>query len=260
MSNGKKYYYIYEQCLTPKNSRSSKNIEILQETVVNNKSAIKFRSNLMEADVRNQNKRTYDTSICETIVQKLLPKARSNSLLSEIDHPMFVSEDPKTLQRRSTIVELANCAALIKDLRFVPRTKQIIGEMQTLTGFKGPDLANIIRDQVDIGFSLRALGSVQEMSDGSVKVVNPIVPITFDTVSNPSFTKARVMELLPESLVDFISPDQDMLYECDEFREFLESESIDLSKPNDNVQRFINDIINENFLPIISKQIYFKIG
>jgi len=168
-----KYYYLYEQTKTV----SSRNLEILNESVVNGKPKISFRTILQEAGVKNQNKRIYGQSICEGIVSKLQPKVLNRSLLLEIDHPIFVSNDKDVLQRRSTVVELNNCAGMIKDLKIDKGL--IIGEIETLSGFKGPDLAGLIHDSINFGFSLRALGSVEQLSDGSINVIEPMIPINF---------------------------------------------------------------------------------
>ncbi len=247
-----KYYYLYEQTKVV----SSQKLNILSESVVSGKPKICFNTILQEANIKNQNKRVYDQSICESIVEKLSPKVSNRSLLMEIDHPLFVSEDPKTLQKRSTVVELSNAAAVIRKLDF--KNGQILGEVETLSSFKGPDLAGLIKDNVNFGFSLRALGSIQELSDGTLKVVQPMIPVTYDVVSNPSYTNARILEILPESLNDFISPDQTLLCEGEEFKEFIDSERIQICE-NTTVSRFIDEIIHESFLPIISKKITFKL-
>ena len=252
MSN--KYYYLYEQTKVA----NSHNIEILNESVANGKPKIAFRTILQEADVKNQNKRRYSQSICEGIVAKLEPKVSNRSLLMEVDHPIFASSDPATLKQRSTVVELNNCGAKIDQLRFDSKSKQIIGEISTLSGFKGPDLAGLIKDSVNFGFSLRALGSVEQLSDGSIQVVEPMIPITYDAVSNPSYANARILEILPESLNDFISNDQTLLCENEDFKSFIETERIQLCE-NTVVTQFINQIINENMLSIITKKIHFKI-
>jgi len=166
-----KFYYLYEQT----NVISSNKFEVLSESVVNGRPKISFRTVLQEADVKNQNKRVYNQAICESIVNKLQPKVQSSSLLMEIDHPLFVSDDKDVLQRRATVVELKNSAGLIKNLSF--NKNQILGEVSTLSGFRGPDLAGLIKDGVNFGFSLRALGSVERLNDGTMNVVEPMVPI-----------------------------------------------------------------------------------
>lgn len=251
-----KYYYLYEQTKTTSNN----NLEILNEAVVNNRPKISFRSVLQEAEMKNQNKRLYPEAICESIVEKLTPKIQNRSLLMEADHPLFVSKDPDVLKRRSTIVEWKNACAEIRDLKYLRESKKIIGEnIVTLSGCKGPDLASLILDGVNIGFSLRALGSVEMLSDGTMRVQQPFVAITYDAVTSPSHDNARILEVLPESLNDFITKDQDLLYEADGFKEFIENEGVSLDKTDNDVRRFLNEIINEQFHQVISKKIYFKL-
>lgn len=166
-----KYYYLYETTA----KCSAGNLQIINETTVAGKPKYKFNTVLQESGVKNQNRRVYSQTICESIVDKLQTKVTNNSLLSEINHPMFISADKDLLQRRSTVVELDNCAAIIRKLKF--HNGQVIGEMETLSGFKGPDLAALISDGVNVGFSLRALGSVRTLTDGTIEVIEPMIPI-----------------------------------------------------------------------------------
>lgn len=249
MSN--KYYYLYEQTKTV----SAHNLEILSESSVGGKPKFAFNTVLQESGVKNQNKRIYSQSICEGIVSKLMPKVDNRSLLMEIDHPLFVSADKEVLQRRSTVVEMNNCAAVIRKLKF--HNGQILGEVETLSGFKGPDLAGLIKDGVNFGFSLRALGSVQQLSDGSINVIEPMIPITYDAVSSPSYNNARILEILPESLNDFMTADQTLLCESDEFKDFIEKERVQVFE-NTAVNQFLDEYINESFLRVITKKVQFK--
>ena len=246
-----KHYFIYENTVKCKPG----NLQIINESVVNGKTKYKFNTVLQESGVKNQNKRVYSQTICESIVDKLQPKVLNNSLLSEISHPMFISADKDLLQRRSTVVELENCAAIIRKLKFC--NGQVIGEMETLSGFKGPDLAALINDGVNVGFSLRALGSVRTLTDGTIEVIEPMIPITYDVVSNPSYQNARILEILPESLSDFISSDQTLLCESEDYNEFINSENIQKFKNTAN-QEFLNKIITEHFKTEI-KKIRFKL-
>ena len=166
-----KFYYLYEQT----NTVSSDNLKILNESVVNGRKKYSFRTILQEANIKNQNKRVYSEAICESIVNKLEPKVSNSSLLMEIDHPLFVSDNKDVLQRRATIVEINNCGAKVDKLYI--KNNQILGEITTLSTFKGPDVAGLINDGVNFGFSLRALGSVEQLTDGTLNVKQPMIPI-----------------------------------------------------------------------------------
>jgi len=115
----------------------------------------------------------------------------------------------------------------------------------------------ITKDKVDIGFSLRALGAVETLQDGTIMVKDPIRPITYDVVSNPSHTTAKVLEFLPETAKEFI-PDGNVICEG-EILETLSKDHIAISEGDSVVIRFIDDIINERFNNVITKNIQFKI-
>lgn len=247
-----RYTFIFETTNTVRNQ----DIEILEETSLGGgKFKISGRALLQEAEVKNNNKRFYSTPICESIVNQLAPKAASRSLLMEIDHPLFVSENPDVLKKRAAIVEINNCGALLREIGFSNR--QIYGIFETLSGFKGPDLYNlIVKDKVDVGFSLRALGAVETLADGTMVVKDPIRPITYDIVSNPSHATAKVLEFLPESASDFMSG-RTVLCEADELN-ILDKDHVTITDGDSMIVKFIDDIINEQFFDIISKKIRFN--
>lgn len=244
----KTYTFIVEQ--TSVNTPSD--ITILEEsTTPQGKKKVIFGARLQEAEVVNSNKRRYPTPICEAIVEKLAPKARGRSLLCEIDHPMVVSNNPNVSKQRAAVVEIKNCGAAIRDIRF--ENGEIVAELETLSGFRGPDLAALIsEDKVDIGFSLRAMGSLRRQPDGTFLVENPIVPITYDVVSNPSHQNAKILKFLPESAEEFVSDSSEVICEGEEL-ELLNEERIQVCDGNSCVYRFIDDIINENFNQYIRK-------
>jgi len=82
--------------------------------------------------------------------------------------------------------------------------RDIIGIMETLTCFQGPDLYRlIVEDHAGIGVSLRMFGRIvtEETASGPIHVVSPpLRPITYDVVTNPSHDTARVLEILSEDL------------------------------------------------------------
>ncbi len=235
---------------------SANQIKILEEaTDRNGNTKIAFETNLQTADEKNQNNRIYSKRICENITNQLAVKAKKGSLMMEIDHPMFISDSPEILKKRAAVVEVNNSAAKLR--KIFMRGKDIIGEVETLSGFKGPDFANlIVRDRVNIGFSLRALGSVEPMTDGTLMVKNPITPITYDIVSNPSHSEARILKFLPESCNDYIPDSSTSLMES---VDNMGLEECLVCEGGQSVMRFIDDIIKENFNEIMTKKIKFLI-
>lgn len=249
----KMYSILVEQTTIVPNS----GIEILEESGKGQSRKVSFKSRLQEANVKNANKRYYDNAVCETIIEQLGPKAKARNLLTEVDHPMFNGGDPASMKKRAAVIELKNCGAVIRDIKF--HNGEIMGEMETLTSFRGPDLTKLITDdKVDIGWSLRALGAVSPMSDGTLKVMKEIRPITYDIVSNPSHQNSKIVEFLPESDMSMLNDNQ-VLAEETELSMLNEQDEITICEGNYCVKMFMDDYIKEQFNNIIGKGLRFRI-
>lgn len=246
------YNVIIEQTTVVPSSQ----LEIISETTTSSghKKAI-FKSKLQEHSVKNKNGRIYPKVVCENIVSQLSNKAKTRNMFMEVDHPMFFegSGDPEIMKRRAAVIELKNCGAVCRNIKM--ENNCIIGEVETLSGFKGPDIANIIiNDGVDIGFSLRALGGVNKLDNGLLEVQSNIMPITYDFVTNPSHQNAKIMEFLPENDCSILNDGNSILFEGQEL-ELLKEDNIEVNKFNYKT-KFLDDILKENF-KIVSRTIKF---
>lgn len=181
---------------------SNNEIEILEQKSVSVDSGkVVFKARLQTAEEINQNKRYYKRPILEKIVEILRPKAKARSLFQEIDHPMVLisaDSDDSLMKKRAVTVEIKNSGSLLRDI-YMDRN-DVIGVIETLSGFKGPDLYNlIVKDRANIGFSLRMFARlVPDPSGQYFSVEPPLRPITYDIVSNPSHVNANILEFLPE--------------------------------------------------------------
>jgi len=173
-------------------------IKILQEGYdESGNSKITVRAVLQTAGVKNINGRIYSPEILASVVEQLTPKAQSRNLLSELDHPLTPTADPSVMKRRAAVVSLENACAIITDLQF--DGQQVVGVLEILSTPKGKVVQQLLHDKVNIGFSLRALGTTQTGEDGTL-IVQSLRAITFDVVANPSHSEARVIELFNESI------------------------------------------------------------
>jgi hypothetical protein len=205
-----------------------------------------FKAKLQEAELRNSNGRWYSQPICNEIVETLAPKAKARCLFQEIDHPL-VEGGSDIARKRAINVEMKNCGSLIRNIYM--EGKDIIAEIESLTGFMGPDLARtIIYDHADIGFSLRMFGRIvmEETAGVSIaKVEKPIRPVTYDIVTNPSHVSAKIVEFLPESASSFIneeSADMSLLEES-----ALSLDNIHLPNVNEDIYSYLRELIKEAF-------------
>ena len=240
--------FILETCSAVSNDC----IQLLENTVSKNgiPKAV-FKARLQTADEQNANRRYYPRDICNEIVSVLTPKAKGRSLFQEIDHPSVTSDDTASKSRAVT-VKLQNCGTLLRNIYL--KGNDIIGEMETLSGFLGPDLYNlIVHDKADIGFSLRMFGKVEMEGDTGVsRVSRPIRPITYDVVTNPSHKTAKILTFLPENANEFMSNpnvDSSMIYESD-----LSVDEIRLTDSNESIFEYLDLLIREKFLFIVLRR------
>lgn len=159
-----------------------------------------FKTVLQEQGVKNQNGRIYSAESLKSVTEQLYPKAISRRLTSEMDHPFVASSDQDILKRRAAFVAYENSCMLIRDIAFDGRF--IYGTCETLSTDKGKNLYALLQDNVNIGFSLRAFGSVKVVGSDMI-VVPPIQAITYDVVSNPSHSNSAIVEFLSESCDPF---------------------------------------------------------
>lgn len=232
---------------------SNSDIMILENTENHGIPKFVAKVRLQTLNERNNNNRIYETDIGDEIVNMLRPKAQKRALLQEVDHPMVPNgSDPNSpeaqfARKRSVTIQLKDCGTLLRDI--YREGNDIIGVIESLSGFLGPDLYNtIIYDKADIGFSLRMFGRVvTEESTGISKVLKPIRPITYDTVTNPSHQTAKILEFLPENVNDFISPDQ-ILTESELFKDpCVLSDNLCLECNNMSIYEYLNNVITDTF-------------
>jgi len=218
-------------------------IKILHESAVGSSKKTYFKTRLQTLNEVNQNKRMYPTNVGNEILRQLKPMAESKSLFQEIDHPAPTTTDPELSMRRSACVELKNCGAVLR--KIYKEGEDIIGEMETLSGFKGPDLRDLITvDKCSIGFSLRMLGRLGKhpTMENVVIPYNPMRAITYDVVSNPSHSSARVLAIVNESQLIGKGDANEVIEES-----ALIMEGIELPNNTRIIDEFISDMIYESF-------------
>lgn len=213
-----------------------------KETKVNK---VIFKTKLQTAEEVNANRRYYSKSICNQIVEDLKGKATSRSLFQEIDHP-FTQGSSDDQKKRAVVVQLSNCGSLIRDI-YVDGN-DIIGEVETLSGFRGPDLYNLIKeDKANIGFSIRMFGKLKSHPTISevVEVCSPLKAITYDVVSSPSHDNARIIKFIPESANEFCDGDC-VITESGNFILGMESAHIPNSS-SEIIDDYLMRVLNESY-------------
>jgi hypothetical protein len=235
-------------------------LQILQESENDGQGKIKFKVPLQDADKVNGNRRIYSSETCSKIVEGLKPMAKNRCLFQEIDHPMIGSSDQDSIKKRAIVVELKNCGSMISDI-FMEDGK-VMGIVETLSGFRGPDLHDLItKDKANIGFSLRMFSRIEPHPrfEGIMEVKTPLRPITYDTVTNPSHKVARMVQFSTESdsLRSLMNHGDDEL--VTESEEILSMDNI--KHPNSSremIALYLNELVREAYDDL--KTITFKVG
>lgn len=249
------FYFIYET------ANFNTDYKIVKESASDSgEPKVIVKATLQEAEEKNKNQRWYSKDICRYIANQLNTKAKSRSLLMEVDHPMFVSDDPAVLKRRAKIIEFKSSGALLRKVDF--DGKYITGELETLTSYKGPDVyKSIVYDKINIGFSLRALGKlIPDPANQRIIVSLPMEPITYDIVTNPSHANARILEFLPES--EDLSAQEalgQLVYESDDLDLIKENNILICENGSCYYTPFAESIISDVFKELVNK-IRFKIN
>jgi hypothetical protein len=145
-------------------------------------SVMKIRGPYMACEEVNKNKRIYTESDMEREVNRyvqemVIPKRA----LGELNHPASAEVD---LERACHMV-----TSLRKDGNI------IMGESIVLSTPVGQIVRSLINDGVKVGMSSRALGQLEEQSDG-INRVNEMRLIAVDCVADPSCPKAFVNGIL----------------------------------------------------------------
>lgn len=131
-------------------------------------------SGLVQAcDKPNANRRIYPYPILFQQVEKYIEGPISeNRALGELDHP------------ESSIVNLKNVSHNIKRLYW--EGKDLHGEIEILPTPSGNILKELFRNNITVGISSRAMGSVSPIGEGLVQVEDDLDLICWDFVSQPS--------------------------------------------------------------------------
>jgi hypothetical protein len=144
---------------------------------------------MQRCDEQNGNGRVYPRKILMREVKNYMKVVKENRACGELDHP----ED--------SVVNLKNASHMVKDLWW--DGNDLYGKIKVLSTPSGKILESLINDEVTLGISSRALGSVHE-SNGVTMVEEDLQLICFDIVSEPS-TKNAFMKLTESKIKESYS-------------------------------------------------------
>ncbi len=131
-------------------------------------------SGLVQAtDKPNANRRIYPYPILKIQVDKYIAgPIAENRALGELDHP------------ESSVINLKNVSHNI--VRLYWEGKDLYGDVEILPTPSGNILKELFKNNITVGISSRAMGSVTPIGEGLVQVEDDLDLICWDFVSTPS--------------------------------------------------------------------------
>ena len=187
-----------------------------------------FEAYLQEADIRNQNKRLYPKHVLNQSMKKIDEKIRRRAFLGELDHP--ITDD----QIRQTTVMYQNVSHIIREWGWDgPMIRGVIETTPYSPG--GKIMSGLVYDRVPVGFSLRGLADVEDRGSYQ-EVMDPLITICYDCVSEPSHNTAVIQEIRNENVVHIMNESKHLIscsngksYMVDYFDELIEKRIIKLT-------------------------------
>jgi hypothetical protein len=152
---------------------------------------------IQRADAKNQNGRIYPKNILEREIENYINGPVSeNRATGELDHP------------DSQVVNLKNVCHRITEVWW--DGDDVKAKLLILDTPAGNIVKALVKGGVQIGISSRAMGSVQNLGEGTVEVQDDLSLVCFDIVSEPSTQGAFVF---PSGLNENYSRNHDQKYD-----------------------------------------------
>lgn len=166
------------------------NCTILSSTQTTLGDKVKASAIFQECDIPNANGMSFSTSVLSRAFNQIEPEIKSRHFLGELDHP----EDIEDINRIATVC-LKDVSHVITKL--VIDGKYAIGEFETLLTPNGITLAALLKDDIKIGVSIRAVTEQKvTYSTDDVDSISDFSLISYDAVHNPAYSDAYVKTLV----------------------------------------------------------------
>lgn len=151
-----------------------------------------------EADQANGNGHRFPRRALWAAIHDADTIIKERRMLGELDHP----GDINNINRLAN-VELKNVSHVITDLGMNGNT--VIGKFETLNTPSGAILAALLKDNIKVGVSIRALTDMDVSYDTEqVNDINQFELVTYDAVHNPAYKDAFVSNILSSRIMPVI--------------------------------------------------------
>ena len=154
------------------------NKQLAEEAIKKNKPLI-VSGVIQRAEAKNQNERVYPRDVLEREIERYVEgPVKEKRAMGELDHP------------ESSVINLQNVSHNITKCWW--DGDDVMGEFEILSTPAGNILKALFAAGLTIGVSSRGMGSVKELSEGTLEVEDDFELLCWDFVSTPSTHGAYV--------------------------------------------------------------------
>ena len=154
------------------------NKQLAEEAIKKNKPLI-VSGVIQRAEAKNQNERVYPRDVLEREIERYVEgPVKEKRAMGELDHP------------ESSVINLQNVSHNITKCWW--DGDDVMGEFEILSTPAGNILKALFAADLTIGVSSRGMGSVKELSEGTLEVEDDFELLCWDFVSTPSTHGAYV--------------------------------------------------------------------
>lgn len=138
----------------------------------------------------NANGHAFSKSVLSRAVEKIRPEIKSRHFLGELDHP-----DDITDVNRIATVHLKDASHVITELEM--DGNYVVGKFETLNTPNGAALAGLLKDNIKVGVSIRAV-TEQEITYGmdNIDEITEFSLVAYDAVHNPAYSDSYVKSII----------------------------------------------------------------
>jgi hypothetical protein len=160
----------------------------IMEAVRNPNVPLRVKAVLQRANAKNQNGRVYPKEILMRESKKYYDEfVAGRRALGELDHP-----------ESRAVVNLGSVSHVVTEMQW--DGDDLVGMIEILSTPSGNIVKELLKSGIRLGVSSRGVGSVKQMSEGTVEVDEDFNLICFDIVSNPSTQGAFLAENVNNAL------------------------------------------------------------
>jgi hypothetical protein len=156
------------------------NITVVEESVMGDTKSMYIVGPYLEANVRNQNGNYYPMDVVKEAISKYKIKINNGTAYGELNHP----HKPE--------INLERISHKITDMYF--EDDIVMGKAKLLNTDVGKTAQVLVKEGVNLGVSLRALGSFNDKRE----MQNDFTLLAVDIVADPSFSNA-MMDIVLEN-------------------------------------------------------------